>query len=91
MSALIVESETDPERISVAVVTAVADVLDRDPKTIEPLYDVVDLEALDALFGPTGANSRPVDGQVTFSLEGCDVAVYANGRVEVVAHGRAEP
>lgn len=91
MGALVVDSETAPGSISVAVVTAVADILGRDPNTIEPLYNAIDPEALDALFVPTRTNSRPVGGQVTFSLEGCDVAVYANGRVEVVTHEDSEP
>ena len=91
MEALIVDPETASESVSVSVVAAVADVLDRDPTTIEPLYHIIDLEALDALFPRRGTDSDVVDGQVTFSVEGCKVTVYATGRIEVVDGRRAEP
>ena len=85
MTALVVDSEDTPESVSVAVVTAVADVIERDPMTIEPLSTVIDPDALDRLFASTDPTAQRGSGRVTFPLEGCEVTVYANGRVEVVA------
>ena len=84
MTVLIVDSQAAPESVSVAVVTAVAEVLDRDPATIGPLYDAIDPDALDRLFASTNTTARKGAGQVMFSVEGCEVTVYANGRLEVV-------
>ena len=84
MTALVVDSEDTPESVSVAVVMAVANVIGRDPMTIEPLSTVIDPEALNRLFASTEPTAQGGGGRVTFSLEGCEVTVYANGRLEVV-------
>ena len=80
---MVVDSEDTPENVSVAVVMAVANVIGRDPMTIEPLFDVIDPEALDRLFVSTEPTAQGGGGRVTFPLEGCEVTVYANGRLEV--------
>ena len=85
MTALVVDSEGAPESVSVAVVTAVAKVLERDPATIGPLHDTIDPDTLDRLFASTKTTIREVNSHVTFRLEECEVTVYANGRLEIVA------
>lgn len=74
---------TDPDdgKVSLAVVEALADawgvsLLDIDP----PLYDVVDLEALDALFDTPG---NVTDGHVVFTVDDSEVTVTANADVYV--------
>lgn len=92
MTALVIDSEAASENVSVAVVMAVADVIERDPETIEPLHNTIDPEALERLFASPKITAEDSDGRVMFSLEGCEVTVYANGRLEVVdpkALGRA--
>lgn len=63
-----------------AVVSAVAEVLNEDPLELPPLNEVVNPEALNALF-----TSRPgitVDS-VEFQYAGCEVAVLGDGGVQV--------
>ena len=49
-----------------------------DPIELEPLYNVVDPDALDALFtGTTGS------GQLSFMYCGCEVIIEDNGQVVV--------
>lgn len=59
------------------VVCAVANANGVDTTDLEPLYDSIDPEALDALFKPG------VDGTVRFAYEGCDVVVHGDGNVRV--------
>ena len=74
--------------LSQAVVEAVAqredvDVTEIEPPEYEPLYTVVDPEALDALFSSTtGGATRPV-GSVTFTYAGYDVRVHSDGEIEL--------
>lgn len=75
--------ELDSLPVSQRVVRAVAAETDRDPVALERLYDVVDPESLNSLFEPTKAGSLRMDGAVTFDYAGCEVAVYANGTVDV--------
>ena len=59
------------------VIDAVADANGVDPTELEPLYDTIDPEALDALFKPG------VDGMITFTYEGHDVVVRGDANPEV--------
>ncbi|WP_247728728.1 HalOD1 output domain-containing protein [Halovivax limisalsi] len=77
-------STTTP--VSQAVVEAVAeaegiDVTDVEPPAFEPLYEVVDPEALDLLFAPTVGGAERAAGSVSFEYAGHDVTVYSDGRV----------
>lgn len=68
---------TVAERASTRVIEAVAEATDGDPLDMEPLYDVVDPEALDCLF------ATAVTGHVSFQYDGHDVTVHSDGRVLV--------
>ncbi|WP_340099728.1 HalOD1 output domain-containing protein [Salinibaculum salinum] len=71
---------------SMAVVSALAEVMDADPTTLEPLQKTVDTDALDAFIQTqTPAIS---DSNVTLSLENYTVTVHSYG---VVAVSPAEP
>jgi hypothetical protein len=78
-NSLIVTDEFDPEStaVSTAVVCAVAGVLDDRPREIDPLYDVVDLDALDSIFEDT----ERVPAVVSFGYEGFDVSVCGSGEI----------
>jgi hypothetical protein len=58
-----------------------ADSGDRGPS--EPLYSVVDLDALDSLFRPGSTGHGRDAGRVTFSYQGYDITVYSDGQVAV--------
>ncbi|RKD93354.1 HalOD1 output domain-containing protein [Halopiger aswanensis] len=72
----------DDESLTVQLVQAIADAADVDPVDLSPpLYDVVDPEALEALFAPTdGGTTRR--GRIEFS--------YAAYRVTVSVAGGSE-
>lgn len=66
---------------SQAVVERVADAENVDPLALDvPLYDAVDPDALDALFGPTDGAPRTT-GRVTFVYYGHTVVVASDGTV----------
>jgi len=78
------------ERLSRGVVKAVAEATDISPApgaaadcdaTLEPLYNAVDPEALDAIFRPAGSDAAPVSGRITFSYAGCEVTAESDGRI----------
>lgn len=83
-----VERSAQTEAVSEAVVYAVAERTDTDPKTLEPLHDVVDPDALNALFETkrTGLSRPPV--RVTFTYCGCEVVISADGTVRASRIGQ---
>ncbi|NHN43232.1 hypothetical protein G9C85_16565 [Halorubellus sp. JP-L1] len=65
-----------------AVVELVATVVGRDELDVGPLYDVVDVDALEQLVGwedsrpaVASGDSRPGVRSVSFGFEGCDVTI----------------
>lgn len=68
----------DDTSICVAIAEAVSAVTNTSPTRLDPLYDVVDTDALERLVETGGT-----DTEVTFSFEGCQVAVFGDGGVVV--------
>lgn len=64
------------------VIMDVAEVTGNDPTEVGPLYHVIDPDALDRLFTPTGGSGR-TDGYVEFTFAGCDVVVSGGGEIDV--------
>ncbi|EMA30450.1 HalOD1 output domain-containing protein [Halobiforma nitratireducens] len=64
---------------SLRVVDAIADTTDTDPLELEPLYNIVDPEALDRLF----KNDADVRASVRFEYAGHTVEVRSDGTVLV--------
>lgn len=87
-TAVVTTNREQGERLSEAVVGAVAEATGEDPTSMRPLYEVVDPDALDRLFEPGSTPSRqsPV-GRVSFRYNGCDVTVHADGRTMVSERG----
>lgn len=50
---------------------------------LEPLYSVVDPDALDAVFAGTDGTGDAPRGEVTFTYNGCEVTVQSEGRIVV--------
>lgn len=76
---------------SVTVVQAVAAATGMDVDELPLLYEVVDPDALDALFASKHTGSSRGSGQVHFRLAGCEVTVTANGEVTVRAPSSSSP
>ncbi|MFB6164739.1 MAG: HalOD1 output domain-containing protein [Haloarculaceae archaeon] len=75
---------------SEAVVRAVAAVSDRRPDALEPLYDAVDPDALDALCASTPDDTARDALTVEFRYGGYDVAVDGDGSILVYGPASAE-
>ncbi|QLD91194.1 hypothetical protein HWV07_07185 [Natronomonas salina] len=69
------------ESVSETVVTAVADAKGVDPLDLDPLYDSIDPDALDSLFGHAGAGSSIA--KLSFEMADCEVLVRGSGEVVV--------
>ncbi|MFD1587645.1 HalOD1 output domain-containing protein [Halorientalis brevis] len=52
------------------------------PVELEPLHDVVDPDALNALFESVSGNTR-TSGQVSFHYHGYTVTISANGQIDL--------
>lgn len=80
------------DRPSVSVVETVAEATGTEPANMQPLYEVVDPDALDELMEPDldrPGLSRSI--YVTFRFEDCDVAVHADGRTVVAPRSGGQP
>ena len=75
-------ADTDP--ISQTVVLAVAEATGDDPMELPPLYDTIDPDALNKLFGDRIDGAERLGGSFEFSYAGCEVTVRADGTVDVV-------
>ncbi|RQG91782.1 HalOD1 output domain-containing protein [Natrarchaeobius chitinivorans] len=73
--------------VSQRVTHAVAEEVDTDPFDLDPLFNVIDPESLNALFEPTNTGSHRTTGSVAFEYAGCEVTVSADGTVDVTARG----
>lgn len=74
----------DGESVARAVVTAVSSASDADEHELRPLYEVIDPEALDAVFGSfRDGRPRQCEGSVVFEYAGHEVCVESGGIVRV--------
>lgn len=79
---------TESRPVSFDVIAAIADAEGVDPTEIEPpeyeaLYDVVNPEALDALFAPREDGTPRTTGRIEFPYCGYYVVVDGDGEVEL--------
>ncbi|GKZ12459.1 hypothetical protein HAL_03400 [Haladaptatus sp. T7] len=71
-----------PRFLSETVIESVASIRGVDPtKTRIPLADVIDPDALDALFTATREGKGRKRGHITFSMDGFTVFAHSNGHV----------
>lgn len=71
------------EATSQAVVAAVAAETGANPMTLEPLYNVLDPDALDALFSADESATAAPPARVEFTYAGCAVSVTGDGTIDV--------
>lgn len=68
------------EHVSQKVINEVATATGVDPLDLEPLYSVIDPDALNAMFRRTdGSTSASLT--LHFTMEGCEVIVHGDGEV----------
>jgi len=76
------EYTRNPETsMTVAVVEAVSSVRNCEPTALPPLYDVVDTDALDAMFDPDSTGER--DCRVSFVFDDHRVTIDDSERITV--------
>lgn len=78
-----VSFDTLDGQVAETVVTAVATATGTDPLELEPLYYVVDPDALNALFDSSRTYS-PTPKEFRFTMAGCEVIVRDQGEVTVI-------
>lgn len=71
------------ESVSTTVVHALADAKEVDPLELDPLYETLDPDALDALFAPVEGSESGRHGKVSFTTNGYEVEVTSTGRVHL--------
>lgn len=71
------------ETVSERVIDAVSEATGTDPLELEPLYNVVDPDALNAIFG----GSVSTDTELRFTMADCEVVVRGEGNVAVTPPG----
>lgn len=63
------------EPVSVAVVRAVSAIENRTPKALRPLTEILDSDALDAVFDTPEGQTPRVGGRISFIYSNCRVTV----------------
>lgn len=71
------DTSTSAEPVSTTVVDAVAAAAGREPHELEPLYHVLDPDALDHIFEDSGTQNTHRVGRVEFTYCGFEVVVSA--------------
>lgn len=69
--------------LSVAILEALEASTGKPPSEYGPLNDIVDVDALDNLFGPTGRDTSRGPGYVTLEIDDHTVTVHSDGSVVV--------
>lgn len=76
-------------QMSETVVTAVAEAKGVDPLDLDPLYTVIDPDALNRMFRPS-VGSPPTSMELRFSMADCHVVVHGDGEVAVTQPSETE-
>lgn len=72
--------ELDPdESVAEGVIEATTEVTNHETTSLDPLYSVIDPDALNALFRP-GHSGSP---QVTFQYNGCEIQVTSDRNIVI--------
>ena len=80
-SRVAVQQTAEEGTVSEEVVSAVAEATGNDPLDLEPLYEVIDPDALDALYRRDGLGLPRSPNRVEFTYAGCEVVVDWDGSV----------
>lgn len=74
----------DTESVTATIVNRILERENISSNDLVPLYEVIDPDALNTLFGPTRAGlHRPTTGTVTFQYQGYQVTVTSDHDVEL--------
>lgn len=76
---------THSEEPSTAIIEAVAAATNRDPTTMPPLYEYINVDALNSLLTSRPPNTENVT-TVSFSYEDATVQLDSSGWIEIKVH-----
>lgn len=77
------DGDWEAEPVSAAVVEAVSTLTNTPPTELDPLYNVINPDALDILYKSTyDGTPRTSGGNTTFTYNDCRVTVHADGEIE---------
>lgn len=79
----VVERSAQKKTVSEKVVSAVAEEIGSDPQSLEPMYSVIDPDALDTLFETDGFGPSRSPNRLSFTYSGCEVVIVGDGSVTV--------
>ena len=75
---------TSHEPVSTTLIRTVAVATNRDPLTVGPLQETIDVDSINRLYEPRpGATRQPNGGCLTFTFAACDVTLYWDGTISV--------
>lgn len=77
--------------IGYTVVTAVAAARAADPVDLPPLYESVDVDAVEALVDGARDRSNASEGKIIFEYAGFEVTVHFDGRLRLAPRGNRSP
>lgn len=84
MAEYVLSPDSSPDgSLSAAIVEAVADREDCNPTEIEPLYDAINPDALNALFFDSAQSSSRINGEISFEYCGYLINVTSDGRITI--------
>lgn len=73
----------NPDALCEQLASEVAEIQDVTPADLNPVHNVVDLEALAGLFESRSATQDTTAGYVAFSWEGLEVTVRSDGEIQI--------
>lgn len=82
-SSAVDERAATNQAVSQEVISAVANVTGSDPTSLEPLYQVIDPDALDTLLESNGPSHNRSPVRISFNYCGCEVEIDKTGEVHV--------
>lgn len=71
------------DSVSAAIVSAIAEALECDLDSLDPVSEAIDLESFDRLF-TSSSELRQIDLRITFTVSDCKVILYGDGRIVAV-------
>lgn len=70
------------DELSTTVASALSEATHEKPFAVRPLHEIIDAEALDRLFRPSGESLR-LGGHVEFEFADYVVTVHGNGKIVI--------
>lgn len=68
---------------SEAVIMALAEAKNVAPTELDPLYDTIDLDALDSLFNGRGGNVETPSRMCRFAVDSWNIFIHSNGSIVI--------